>query len=1025
MNKEFNFNLIEKVLFLLNEKWRYKVVFGGRGCLDGDSLLDTPNGKIKVKDFSGGKVFSFDGKNIISVFAEKPVVYSKEKLFKLETENNSIITTEAHRFLTPAGWKRLDEINVGDYVFSIDSSFFQKESCDHFQKHYEECQLMCLLNVRRCFYKLLNCLYHCWQGFHQYDEQPLSEVKTYQDVLQQLACELPHKSRVLSQKGDLDIFCINDLTYQFLYHLSNLAFVQDEEGKSSVKQGNCICEKSSELLSVSYQLYQLFDEKKDLVLLVQELSKQLLSVYNLLGQDENLKKVFDILLCEFENNPYSDSLNNCIHDHHYNIFFEKVKQIKYEKTDVFYDLFIPVYNCYFANGILHHNSGKSYAFADCCIIKSLEKPIRILCARQLQNSIRDSVHKLLCDRIEALKLNSYFYITRESIKGLNGSEFIFKGIQNNVNEIKSMEGIDICWIEEAQAVSNESWEILIPTIRKEDSEIWISFNPDREDDSTYKKFVKNPPENCKSVLLNYTDNPYFPDVLKKEMEYCKKVDFEKYEHIWLGKTILQTEAQIFRGKYELKDFETREEERFFFGADWGFACVKGDTLVSTIKGYIPIKEIQVGDMVLTREGYKKVIHTKNKGLKDVYVVDFGCKNSIIATGDHRVFTSNGWKRVDELEEIEELCVIKLNLMAKFIKGIQRANIPIISIINGKKMGNIIKKFCIEIFGNIIKEIFQMVMLYTTKTVIHLIIVLKIFCVLLQKNIQKYIIKIISAVYQKKEQKTLGQKTDIQKKTGLKEEKNQLQQFNLKEEYAKNVENALLSLMFIKNSVVQSVEKNVIQGIVKWSMYVKSVVKDLWQRLINSGKPVQKNVLIKRQLLKEKEEVFDITVENGEFFANGVLVHNCDPIALTRCFVRDNCLYIDYEAGGVGVDFDEIPQLFDSIPDVRKWEIKADSARPETISYVKQKGFNIISCPKWKGSVEDGIGYLRSFEKIYIHPRCKNTYKEFQLYSYKTDKNSGEVLPIILDKDNHYIDSLRYALNSYIQKNVSILDVIDD
>ena len=189
-------------------------------------------------------------------------------------------------------------------------------------------------------------------------------------------------------------------------------------------------------------------------------------------------------------------------------------------------------------------SGKSYAFADGCLIKAIQKPIRILCARQLQTSIRDSVHKLLCDRIVALGLEEWFYITRESIKCKNGSEFIFKGIQNNIMEIKSMEGIDICWVEEAQSVNDESWETLIPTIRKENSEIWVSFNPDREDDPTYERFVKNPPNDCKSVLVNYMDNPYFPEVLRKEMEYCKQVDYARYEHIWLGKTIMENSMRV-------------------------------------------------------------------------------------------------------------------------------------------------------------------------------------------------------------------------------------------------------------------------------------------------------------------------------------------------------------------------------------------------------------------------------------------------------------------------------------------------
>lgn len=366
-------------------------------------------------------------------------------------------------------------------------------------------------------------------------------------------------------------------------------------------------------------------------------------------------------------------------------------------------------------------SSKSWTAGRGLVLRAMQSKIRILCTRQLQTSIKDSVHKLLCDTIYALKLEQYFDITRDTIRCHNGSEFIFKGLQNQTNEIKSIEGIDICWVEEAQSVSEESWAILIPTIRKENSEIWITFNPDREEDATYQRFVINPPPDSIVQLVNYYDNPWFPEVLRKEMEYDKQVDYAKYEHVWLGKTVLNTEAQIYHNKFELKEFVTPENVTFYYGADWGFAN--------------------------------------------------------------------------------------------------------------------------------------------------------------------------------------------------------------------------------------------------------------------------------------------------------------DPTALVRCFIQDQCLYIDYESGGIGVEFEELPALFEKVPESRKWEIRADCARPETISYMSRQGFRTVACPKWKGSVEDGIEYIRSFRRIYVHPRCKHTYEEFKFYSYKVDKNTGDILPVVLDKDNHYMDALRYALNPYIQKNISILEVL--
>lgn len=180
-------------------------------------------------------------------------------------------------------------------------------------------------------------------------------------------------------------------------------------------------------------------------------------------------------------------------------------------------------------------SAKSESIGRALIIKSMQKKIRILCARQVQASIADSVHRMLCDIIELSGLSQYFKITRDSIIcTLTGSDFFFCGIKQNVTEIKSTKGVNICWVEEAQNVTDESWDILIPTIREPDSEIWVSFNPDKKTDATYQRFVVNKPDNCITVEMNYVDNPFFPDVLREEMEFCKKLNCPKYEHIWLG-----------------------------------------------------------------------------------------------------------------------------------------------------------------------------------------------------------------------------------------------------------------------------------------------------------------------------------------------------------------------------------------------------------------------------------------------------------------------------------------------------------
>jgi phage terminase large subunit len=168
------------------------------------------------------------------------------------------------------------------------------------------------------------------------------------------------------------------------------------------------------------------------------------------------------------------------------------------------------------------------------LIKAANEPTRVLCAREIQRSIKNSVHTLLNDQIQALGLGAFYEVLESEIRGLNGSSFSFTGLATNtVESIKSHEGADICWCEEAQTISKKSWDILIPTIRKPNSEIWVSFNPNIDTDDTYTRFVVNPPENAKVVKVNYTDNPWFPDVLEIERLHSEKTNPD-YANIWEG-----------------------------------------------------------------------------------------------------------------------------------------------------------------------------------------------------------------------------------------------------------------------------------------------------------------------------------------------------------------------------------------------------------------------------------------------------------------------------------------------------------
>ena len=230
------------------------------------------------------------------------------------------------------------------------------------------------------------------------------------------------------------------------------------------------------------------------------------------------------------------------------------RNVDIELPEAFRELFEPHRYKVFYGG---RGSGKSWAFADALIIRALSEKTRVLCARELQNSIAESVHRLLGDRIAAHGLSDLFTIQNASIRSVNGSDFIFKGLRSNVAEIKSMEGVDICWVEEAQAVSAQSWDTLIPTIRKPGSEIWASFNPDLDTDPTYTRFVLSEQPDCVVRSVSYRDNPYFPDILEQERLALQRNDPIAYANVWEGKCKSAVEGAFWAAELQAAETDGR------------------------------------------------------------------------------------------------------------------------------------------------------------------------------------------------------------------------------------------------------------------------------------------------------------------------------------------------------------------------------------------------------------------------------------------------------------------------------------
>ena len=363
-------------------------------------------------------------------------------------------------------------------------------------------------------------------------------------------------------------------------------------------------------------------------------------------------------------------------------------------------------------------SGKSQNFGLEAALRGYIRKEKILCAREIQKTIEKSVMAQIVAAIEEYPfLASFYEVGRSYIRGKNGTEFLFMGIAHNVAEIKSTYGITICWVEEAEAVSEYSWRTLIPTIRTDDSEIWATWNPESSDSETHKMFIDNPPEGAKVIKVNWTDNPWFPKTLEARRQHDLKGDRDLYDHIWEGECITKTEAQIFWDKCNITDFEP---------------------------------------------------HNLWQG--PYYGLDFGFSNS--------------------------------------------------------------------------------------------------------------------------------------------------------------------------------------------------------------------------------------------------------PTAAVEVYIGDNQLWIRKEAGGRKLELDDTAKLMiNKLPGIEKHVIRADNARPESISHLKRKGLpRIVACEKGPGSVEDGITYIRNFDSINIHTDCTELQKEARLYSYKVDRITGDVLPIIIKMYDNYWDSVRYGIEPMIKSN---------
>lgn len=296
------------------------------------------------------------------------------------------------------------------------------------------------------------------------------------------------------------------------------------------------------------------------------------------------------------------------------------------------------------------DAAKSWSFARALLLLGAERPLRIGCFREVQKSIRDSVYKLLTDQVDSLGVSGFYKPLQSEIRAANGTEFLFSGLSALTRDsIKSFEGLDIAWVEEAQNVSKRSWDILIPTIRKPESELWVSFNPDMDTDETYQRFVVNTPTEAVVTKINWNDNPWRSKVLDAERERMREKAPEDYAHIYEGHcrpavegAIYYREVSALRSANRLCNVPYDPMLKVHVVVDLGFNDYMSLILVQRLGS-----EIRVIRYIEDRQRYIPSYHQELIDLKlnygTLYLPHDGRAKHVTGSSAQEQFQALGWK----------------------------------------------------------------------------------------------------------------------------------------------------------------------------------------------------------------------------------------------------------------------------------------------------------------------------------------------------------------------------------------------
>ena len=542
---------------------RYKGAFGGRGCVHPDTPIDVPGGQIAIKDFKGGLVWSWkDGQKVMD-FATPASRFTVEQLYEVGfSDGRVIIVTDQHKFLTSRGWQELRHLCAVDAVVSLPPQSCAYRPLTTSGNGQQESPASVLHSTQTP----ASCLDDCFGYSRQYG-QPLQLEASIGLAFVPLPDDAQqHNSRVLCH-ADVGGSVSIDSPLPVLSRPSSPSAPQGVGVQYYEAEGNCTAEISFELPLEFCQFSQQSQRKNNPPLQETQQAKPRLGCDNQLSLAKSLQTLFgkqgggvdDVPL---DSPPVGDfTLTN-------------IAYVRNHSRQHYWDLHVFGTNNYLSNGIVNHNSGKSHLFAEMLIKKHIMNPShRSVCVREVQKSLSQSVKRLLEIKIEQLGVASYFEVQEAVIKSKKGDGLIiFQGMQNHTaDSIKSLEGYDLAWVEEAQSLSQRSLDLLRPTIRKPNSELWFTWNPSQATDPVdlLLRGEKAPPT-AVVIEVNYKDNPWFPSVLKAEMEYDRGRDIDKYNHVWLGGYSQNSEARVFKN-WTIEEFETPADAVHRFGADWGFS----------------------------------------------------------------------------------------------------------------------------------------------------------------------------------------------------------------------------------------------------------------------------------------------------------------------------------------------------------------------------------------------------------------------------------------------------------------------